>query len=235
MIGTNLVNAFLSGANLRNAILIGADLRGANLNFTDLSDSNLTYAKLSPRKYDKKQINASNPNVRPYSPTKLFCANLTNSEVVDANLQQAILVESKLKGTRLRRTNLIQSNLTGTVIQEADFSGILGADLHEYSLVGNIGASLESANWYNATIKSSNFDGANLSKVRLSENSTDDDALIKFLHQNGNSTYRAKFTNSFDRGLVHSKPGVDVIADHHLTEKRKLSLCPRYWKQLTHD
>ncbi|MGC1393649.1 MAG: pentapeptide repeat-containing protein [Coleofasciculaceae cyanobacterium] len=100
-----------------NVMLAGADLAGTDLRWTELSDANMVRA------------------------------NLSNCDLVKANLSRTILYEANLVGSDLKGVRFFYGNLetasprsrayyadyntgayTGTVIEKADFTGVLRLD-----------------------------------------------------------------------------------------------------------
>lgn len=163
LIGTDLRGAFLQDAKMCGAELISADLRGANLNFANLTNANLTYAKLSTRVHPIPP--SENEQYRNYTKTKLLGTNLEGARLNDAELEQAFSPYANFNSARLRRSNLSKIDLRDAKIQEANLSGVFhpsGADLHDFSLLGDLGANLQEADLNGADLSGSDLRGANL-------------------------------------------------------------------------
>eukprot|EP01052_Picozoa_sp_SAG31_P039274 SAG31_NODE_5413_length_2550_cov_2.164831_1_plen_731_part_00 len=103
-------------------------------------------------------------------------ANLQGADLRGANLQGADLYEANLQGANLREANLQGANLDAANLQEADFSAanLLGAVLTRANLQG---ADFTRANLQGAYLDGANLQGANLryadlSKVKVSRNTS---------------------------------------------------------------
>lgn len=115
--------------DLRMAELQRADLRGADLRMADLTGANLSRAKLSGTQLSLAILNEANleeadlgiPNID--SDDGFEGANLSSSEVRNANLKMARLVCSNLIGANLSGSDLIGANLEEANLGMADLSG----------------------------------------------------------------------------------------------------------------
>ncbi|WP_158043578.1 pentapeptide repeat-containing protein [Skermanella pratensis] len=132
-----LMMAELEGADLSQADLLGADLRGACFNGANLAEANLAGADLRTG-----SLGAVSTKQQPSAGASVS----RRTELMDANLNRAILVGS----------NLGNCDLTGAELVDADLSG---ADL--------TGAILVSTDLSGATLKNTTLTGAVLSGAVL--------------------------------------------------------------------
>ncbi|EOC0526495.1 pentapeptide repeat-containing protein [Cronobacter sakazakii] len=110
------------------------------------------------------------------SKANLSDANLYGSDLRGANLSDADLYGSDLRGSDLRGANLSDANLRGANLSDADLYGanLRGADLYGSDLYGSdlrgadlYGANLRGANLYGSDLYGSDLRGADLYGANL--------------------------------------------------------------------
>ncbi|HAC62075.1 MAG TPA: hypothetical protein DCF68_00710 [Cyanothece sp. UBA12306] len=192
LIGSDLRGAFLQEAKLCNAKLISADLRGANLNFANLTDADLTYTKLGKKEYDgefifKNRLAIPRNNrsllsilvdshrpIRDYIPsepknylrTRFFHGNLQGTILNRMDSEKLFLPYANLDNITATKASFFQADLNYATLTNANLSGIFGADLNNFDLIGNLGASFVEADLNQTNFLGSDLRGANLSEAK---------------------------------------------------------------------
>jgi uncharacterized protein YjbI with pentapeptide repeats len=158
----DLQGANLYMVNLQWADLNGANLRGANLNRADLSDANLSCHPMFGR-------------------TNLVDAELNGAILVDAKLVNVELNRAKLNGANLDGVDLSGAALDGAKLNKTTFNStlknkallngavLIGAELQESKLEGASlkGAKLKYADLTGASLRDAHLDGAELPNCTL--------------------------------------------------------------------
>ena len=149
--GANLRGANLRRANLAQAILRNVDLRGesfirTNLQDANLSDSDLTKAQLNGANLEKANLSNANLEKTKFSSIKVIGAehsyelftilkeaNLVNSNLSNADLGEAFLVDANLSNANLSNADLDDANLSNANLNNANLSDV---DLEDLNLCG---------------------------------------------------------------------------------------------------
>lgn len=100
-----------------NVMLAGADISGTDLRWTELSDANMVRANLS--RCDLVKANLAR--------TILYEANLSGADLKGIRLFYGS-VETASPRSRIKRPNYETGEYTGTVVENADFTGVLRLD-----------------------------------------------------------------------------------------------------------
>ncbi|UCF63211.1 MAG: DUF2169 domain-containing protein [bacterium] len=142
--GTILSGTNLAGTNLKGSMLNGADLSNASLENSDLQDADLSNCNLAG-------VNLTG--------AKLSDAIFEKAELGHAILDQVvakntIFAESDLSEASLKNANLSSSDFSNCILHGADFQGAI---LHDACVEGAKGRRI-------------NFQEADLSRLRASEN-----------------------------------------------------------------
>lgn len=148
----NLKQVKLNGAYLFESVFIDADLANAELSFINLEGSDLTCANLFQAKVDNAKLIETiwfesylkNVNFRKSDLTGAILAatNLQEAELTRTNLQQAQLMDADLFGadlrdSNLRKADLSRANLTKALFHDAnlDYANLRGANFNGMGLL----------------------------------------------------------------------------------------------------
>jgi uncharacterized protein YjbI with pentapeptide repeats len=146
--------------------LPGADLSGANFKGRDLSRSNLAGAQLRKTNFQGATLTGVN-----FENANLQDAILVRSRLDHANFQQADVRNADLRNAQLTQACLTGSILNYSTLAEANLSGanLDGASLLETNLTGAClrGAILTGANLAHAELEDADLSNADLSQANL--------------------------------------------------------------------
>ena len=116
---TNLAGVNLVGANLKKAILRGANLEGADLAKCILHEANLNHASLQKAVLEETQLEGASMAYSKLEKANLHLADLTNSNLFHASLQNACVNGAKLNGAELIGCNLIGATFYRSRLDQA--------------------------------------------------------------------------------------------------------------------
>ncbi|NET60996.1 MAG: hypothetical protein F6K47_34160 [Symploca sp. SIO2E6] len=266
--GVDLQDADLSGTDIRGSNLSDADLRGANLSNANLSDANLSLAKLKKANLSnailngtklavaylhnadlsgaslwdadlrRAQLQQANFNGASLIAAQLSHTNLQQADLRNANLKNANLDNSNLRETNLHHTDLRKAQFRNACLSKADLSkaNLSDADLRQSDLQGanlegaNLnGANLSGANLCGANLNSANFSRADLSGVNLS-NTDLSYTLLRHVNLSGANLSNANLVgaNLFNTNIEQAKlDGAKILRHSGISEKRLLALQKR--------
>jgi uncharacterized protein YjbI with pentapeptide repeats len=164
--GARLKKRFLRHANAAGAFLVNADLEEADLERANLFRADLRASKLKLTKLFGAYLIQSD-----LREAEVISADIRNAYLLEANLQRANLVGVFAENARLNGAKLQNSSLRYVNFQCADFrpANMFWAELYDYrwgSSQGKISSILlEGANFENADLEGSRFEGAKLAQA----------------------------------------------------------------------
>lgn len=122
-VGTRLDSAFLGKAKLQGAQLRSATLDNAYLVKADLSGANLLGASLAEARLSR--VIAKDARMRYINAFKarLDRGDFTDADMYGAVLNQAYLVDARMKYAQLQNANLVEANLERVNLEGADLTG----------------------------------------------------------------------------------------------------------------
>lgn len=150
---SNLSGSQLVAVNLGRANLQGIQLDRANLRQANLSDANLVYGNLENAQLTNAQLIHVNASQSLWQ----------GSNLVGADLTQAIFNGADLSQARLNRIEASHSRWTKAILPQSTWVGanLMGADFRQTNLNG--------ANFQGANLDSTNFAGADLRQANLQD------------------------------------------------------------------
>ena len=223
LIGANLKNAILANATMENADMTGASVEGAAfdkaIGFSSANISGIESfknAKLRRVKFaEEAQLAEVNFEGADLSHSELINANLEDANFRNATLNYSDLMGANLIGATLNRAKVERINLDGANLQEAKINGV---DFTDFSFVNPpifIGADLRNSTFFRAVLNGINFSGtrldeANFDRAEMTSAVFDDaeleDASMKDAELNG-----ASFRNSILVSVDFSEAEVNHV------------------------
>lgn len=185
--GTSFCNANLTNANFVKADLQFTDFIGANCDFVNWQEAKFYLCKLAcflSKNVEDLCLNPQEGRAKNYVNSLFGSLYLQQVDLIDANLNNAILVMTDLRNAKLTNVNLENARLKEVNLSNANLSN---ANLN-YVCFDN--TSLFNANLSNASLKNTDLSFICLQNVNLS------DANLKNANLNGTDLQHVNLSNA---------------------------------------